>query len=331
MTRGPATLVAALLVFAMPSAAQIHVDTDSGFFADDGVALTMLLRSPVRDQVKGISVVSGNVWSREGAGFMSRTAKLLGKPDLPVLIGSDYPLIHTQEMTKQEQPLEFAGAFSQPLPTANPPRGGVDLLLRNIEAAPGKLTILAIGPLTNIALALRLRPDLETKIGAIVIMGGAYRVPGNASKAAEFNFWFDPEAARIVLRSAIPKKILFALDVCNTATFSKALFDQVVAVKTPITDLYREDFGNRYPGFLKNPKASGTFWDELAAAWIVDPSIATKSEPLYLDVATTFGPAYGKVQTLDRTLSPKATPVTFVTTVDVPRVTRQYLSALTAR
>src|ERR1700758_4037013 len=70
-----------------------------------------------------------------------------------------------------------------------------------VEKHPGQITILAIGPMTNLAIALRLRPDIEAKIKRLVYMGGAAHVPGNTTKAAEFNFWFDPEAARIVLRS----------------------------------------------------------------------------------------------------------------------------------
>jgi inosine-uridine nucleoside N-ribohydrolase len=289
-----ARLLLLSLLAVVSSAAQIIVDTDSGFFSDDGVAVTMLLRSPRRQDVRGITVVSGNVWSRAGAAFMRRNAKLLGVPDLPVLIGSEAPLVHTAGMAQSEEPLQFAGAFKQPLPSEREaPRGGIDFLLREIDASPHRVTILAIGPLTNLAIALRMRPDIASQIQAVVIMGGAVHVPGNASQSAEFNFWFDPEAAQAVLRSEIPKKVLFALDVCNKARYARELFDQVVAVRTPITDLYREDFGNRYPGFLKNPNAQGNLWDELAASYLADPSLVTRSQSLYLDVETEFGPSYG--------------------------------------
>ena len=130
--------------------------------------------------------------------------------------------------------------------------------------------------MTNIALALRLKPDIETKIKRIVFMGGNIRVAGNATPAAEFNFWFDPEAARIVLRSRIPKKMMFGLDICNLAKIRKAEFDQIAAVHTPITDLFREDLGNRYPGFLKKPDATGYMWDSLAAAYLLDPDFVTE-------------------------------------------------------
>ncbi len=323
--------LALLGLLAVNLPAQILVDTDSGFFGDDGVALTMLLRSPRAAEVQGITVVSGNVWSADGVGYMARTAKLLNRPDLPVLAGSEAPLIHSPALRRKETGIEFDGAFGLARPRPDVPGGGIPLLIRTIDANPGRITILVIGPLTNLAMVLRIRPDIAAKIGTLVIMGGNVHVPGNASKSAEFNFWFDPEAAQIVLRSAIPKKILFPLDVCNNAHLTKAIFDRVVSVKTSITDLYREDFGNRYPGFLKNPNAESSLWDELATAGLIDPKLITRTETAWLDIDTTFGPSYGAVEPLDRTLAPNATPVTVVLDMDFPKVFERYTTALTTR
>lgn len=318
-----------MTAFALPACPQILLDTDSGFFGDDGVALTMLLRSDRAEELRGITVVSGNVWAREGVGYMARTAKLLGAGGIPVLAGSEAPLLHTAGMRAKESAVGYDGAFGMPLPATEVPGGGVEFLIRTVEANPGRVAILAIGPLTNIAMALRMRPDIATKIATVVILGGNIHVPGNATPKAEFNFWFDPEAAQVVMRSAISNKILFPLDVCNTAKLARATFDRVVAVRTPITDLYREDFGNRYPGFLKDPKVESFLWDELAAAAVADPSVVTGSERALLDVETTFGSAYGAVHPLDKSLAPDATPVTVVTKIDMPRVLDRYVAALT--
>jgi inosine-uridine nucleoside N-ribohydrolase len=160
-------------------------------------------------------------------------------------------------------------------------------------------------------------------------MGGNIRVAGNASPAAEFNFWFDPEAARIVLRSRIPQKVMFGLDICNTAVLRKAEFDQIVAVRTPITDLFREDLGNRYPGFLKHPGATGYMWDSLAAAYLLDPGFVTKSDVRYLDVLTAWGRFYGSTVPLDRRSVPDATPVTVMLGLDFNRVFGLYKDRLT--
>ena len=211
------------------------------------------------------------------------------------------------------------GAFAEPdgavqpatgakLALRKPRRDAVQFLIAEIERAPGEVTLLAIGPMTNIALALRLRPDIETKIKRIVFMGGNVKVAGNATSLAEFNFWFDPEAARIVLRSRIPQKIMFGLDICDTAPIRKAEFDQIANAHTPIADLYREDLGNRYPAFLKNPGATAYLWDSLAAAYLLDPGFVTKSESQYLDVITAWGKFYGATTKLDRSLAPRPPP-----------------------
>jgi inosine-uridine nucleoside N-ribohydrolase len=320
-------------------------DTDSGLFGDDGAALVMLLRSPAQVTVVGVTVVPGNVWPAQGAEYMLHILDLLKRPQMPVWTGAANPLVHSAAMAREAArrwgKLEFIGAFAdnpadvKPAPGAKLSlrkphhEGAVEFLISEIERRPGEVTILAIGPLTNIALALRLRPEIETKIKRIVFMGGNVRVAGNASAWAEFNFWFDPEAARIVLRSRISQKVLFGLDICNTAVLRKAEFDQVVAVHTPITALFREDQGNRYPGFLKNPGASGYMWDTLAAAYLLDPGFVTKSETRYLDVLTAWGPYYGSTVPLDRRSVPDATPVTVMLELDFKRVFGLYKDRLT--
>jgi len=127
---------------------------------------------------------------------------------------------------------------------------------------------------------------------------------------------------------------MFALDICNTAPVHKAEFDQIVNVHTPITDLYREDLGNRYPGFLKHPDAVGYMWDVLAAAYLIDPGFVTKSQPQYLDVVTAWSQFYGATIPLDRRgggVAPDATPVTVMETLDFPRVFGLYKTLLTRK
>jgi inosine-uridine nucleoside N-ribohydrolase len=227
---------------------------------------------------------------------------------------------------------EYIGAFAdnpeevKPAPgfklTGRKPKhdAAVEFLVSEIERNPGEVTILAIGPMTNIALALRMKPEIETKIKRIVFMGGNVHVPGNASPAAEFNFWFDPEAARIVLRSRIPKKLMFGLDLSNTAPIRKSQFEELIAVKTPITELIREDWGNRYPGFLQHPDGVNYLWDALAATFLIDPDCFTKWETAHLDVQSQWGKFYGSTIPLDRKAAPLATPVQVALQLDFKRV-----------
>jgi inosine-uridine nucleoside N-ribohydrolase len=319
-------------------------DTDSGLFGDDGAALVMLLRSPSKVSVQAITIVPGNVWGPQGAEYMFHILDLLKRANLTVATGADGPLLHTiamaREWGRRWGTLSYIGAFAQdptaaviPAPgsklaTRKPRRDAVNLLISEIERHPGEVTILALGPMTNIALALRMKPDIESKIQRIVFMGGNIRVAGNASNAAEFNFWFDPEAARIVLRSRIPQKVMFGLDICNLAPIRKAEFDQIAAVRTPVTELFREDLGNRYPGFLKKPDAVAYMWDSLAAAYLLEPEFVTKSEPRYLDVHTTWGQFYGSTVPLDRRVAPGATPVTVMLGLDFKRVFGLYKDRL---
>jgi inosine-uridine nucleoside N-ribohydrolase len=343
-------LVAGLLLALAPGAYAREIvifDTDSGLFGDDGAALVMLLRSPAQAAIHGITVTPGNVWAAQGAEYVFHILELLKRPQVPVFTGAERPLVNSAAMASESErrwgALEYTGAFTQdpstvrsatgaPLTNRKPRReDAAAFLIAEIERHPGELTILAIGPMTNIALALRLKPDVETEIKQIVFMGGNIRVAGNASQAAEFNFWFDPEAARIVLRSRIPKKVMFGLDICNLAVLRKAEFDQIASAHTPITDLFREDLGNRYPGFLKHPEATTRMWDSLAAAYLVDPAFVTKSETRYLDVQTAWGQFYGSTTPLDRRLAPDATPVTVMLDLDFKRVFGLYKERLTRR
>jgi inosine-uridine nucleoside N-ribohydrolase len=324
-----------LLAAAAPLAAdKVIFDTDCGFFGDDGAALAMVLRSPEKVQVAAITAVSGNVWAAESAGYLTEILGLLGHPEIKPYVGAQMPLIHTADMAKLEGPLEFQGAFGNPVKIA--PLGrpaaidALTALAATVEQNPGQITILALGPMTNVALLLRLHPDLEGKIKRIVFMGGNVHVPGNASAAAEFNFWFDPEAAQAVLRSRIPEKVMFPLDICNRVVLTKARFDEIIAAKTPVTERYKEDYGLRYPGFAKNPNATGFLWDELAAAWLLDTGFVTKSDMEWLDIDTRFGKTYGATVPLERRLAPGATPVRVMLDLDYPRLWTLYKRLLTA-
>jgi inosine-uridine nucleoside N-ribohydrolase len=320
-------------------------DTDSCLFCDDGAALVILMRSPAQVVIPGITVVPGNVWPAQGAEYMLHILDLLKRPQVPVYTGAQAPLVHTAAMAREAErrwgKLEYIGAFAQNPADVKPAPGArlserkahheaaVEFLTSEIERNPGQVTVLAIGPMTNIALALRLKPEIETKIKRIVFMGGNVHVAGNASPSAEFNFWFDPEAARIVLRSRIPEKVMFGLDICNTAPVRKAQFDDIVRVKTPITGLFREDLGNRYPGFLQHPETTTYLWDSLAAAYLIDPGFVTKSEVEYLDVLAAWGRFYGSTVPLDRRAAPDATPVRVMLQLDYNRMWKLFREKLT--
>ena len=328
-------LAAAALAFAQPE--PVIVDTDCAVFNDDGAALAMVLQEPDKVTVLGVTLVPGNLWPSEGAEYMFRVIDALKQPGIPLHFGARSPLVHTREMAAKENkewgPIGYLGAFGQDRPEPKPKiehrashKNAVDYLIDTILQEPGPVTILELGPMTNLAIALRLHPEIAGKIKRLVFMGGAVHQPGPDHRAAEFNFWFDPEAASMVLRSSIPQKIMFGLDICDRAPLDKAHYDQIAAKKTPLTALYRDDIGRR---FKKNPDAKFLVWDCLAAAYLVDPSFVTKKETSYLDVQTVFGRDYGAVIPLDKSLSPDATPVAVMLDLDFPKFFEIYKTLLT--
>src|SRR3984957_11941478 len=118
----------------------IVFDTDCGFFGDDGSALAMVLRSPEKVRVAGITVVSGNVWAADSARYLSEILGLLGHPEMQPRVGAQMPLLHTPAMAALEGPLEFQGAFSNPAKFAPPTRPtALDLLTDAVKEHPGQI------------------------------------------------------------------------------------------------------------------------------------------------------------------------------------------------
>jgi inosine-uridine nucleoside N-ribohydrolase len=305
-------LICAFLVnYACAQPEKVVFDTDCAYFNDDGAALVMLLNRPKQVEIEGMTVVPGNFWPIQGAEYMSHILKLMGRSDVPLFFGAQAPLVHTRAMVKKETGIEYLGAFKTDPPKFSGSVKAIDFLIETIEKSPGKITVLGLGPMTNLAIALRMRPDLQSKIGRLVFMGGA-------THGQEFNFWFDPEAAQIVLRSSIQKKVMFGLDICERVPIDKAHSDQITA-HTPIADLYRDDRA-------KNP--SPYVWDALPAAFLLDTEFVTRRETRYLDVDSVFGKNYGAVIPLDRTLAPDATPVEVMLDLDFERFFALYKSLI---
>jgi inosine-uridine nucleoside N-ribohydrolase len=331
-----------LLALAGALAAQperIILDTDCAVFNDDGAAMAMLLQRPRQVDLIGVTLVPGNMWPYAGAEYMFRTLDAMNRTGVVLYAGALAPLVHTRAMAEKEAKdwgEKYLGAFAEDPPektkskTRVSHRSAVDLMIEAIEKTPGDVTIVEIGPMTNLAIVLRMRPDLETKIKRLIFMGGAVHTspPADEGRAAEFNFWFDPEAAQVVLRSAIGQKIMVGLDLCDHAKIDKAHFDQIASAKTPLAALYREDMGKR---FKKNPDARAGIWDCLAAAYVLDPSWVTKRESDYLDVDATFRKDYGVVKPLDRSIAPEATPVDVLLDLDFEKFFALYKELLTER
>ena len=167
------------------------IDTDTA--SDDAVAIIMALADPgVR--VLGLTTVAGNVGLEQATQNALLTAEICGS-DVPVFAGAEKPLTRAHEHAHWFHGHDGLGDRGYPRPRRAPEReGAVDAILRLARENPG-LTLVTLGPLTNIALALEREPELAERIGRCVVMGGAPCCEGNVTPAAEYNIWVDPEAA----------------------------------------------------------------------------------------------------------------------------------------
>src|SRR5271156_3145454 len=176
------------------------IDTDTA--SDDAVAIMMALAAP-EVRVLGLTTVAGNVSLERATSNALLTAEICNS-DVPVFAGAEKPLTHAHEDAHWFHGKDGLGDRGYPAPKRAPKREhGVDAILRLARAEPG-LTLVTLGPLTNIALALKREPELAGRIGRCVVVGGAPNCEGNVTPAAEYNIWVDPEAARAVFRSKVP-------------------------------------------------------------------------------------------------------------------------------
>lgn len=180
---------------------RIILDTDPG--VDDAMAIFLALRSPEL-KVEAITAVSGNVPLELTLPNALRLAEIAGRTDIPIAGGASVPLVRRLITAKYVHGNNGLGGVDFPAPKIKPaPETAVELICRLVRNNPGQITIVAVGPLTNIATVLRANPEIARLIPEIVIMGGSLS-GGNITPAAEFNLYVDPEAARIVFDAGIP-------------------------------------------------------------------------------------------------------------------------------
>jgi purine nucleosidase len=209
---------------------RILIDTDPG--QDDAVAILLALASPEEVTVEAIIACAGNVPVTLTATNARKICELAGRPDIPVYAGCARPMA-ARPLVTAEHVHGQTGLDGPDLPEPRMPlqaQHGVDFLVDTLRAEPvGALTLCALGPLTNIAMALVKAPDIAERIREIVLMGGAYFEVGNITPAAEFNFYVDPQAAAIVLGSGIPI-VMKPLDVTHQVLTTDHRLDRIRAL-----------------------------------------------------------------------------------------------------
>ena len=263
----------------------VLIDTDPGMGTlgcdpEDSFAIAMALASP-EVTVRAITCVQGNVPVRHSYANAAHLLQLLRRTDVPLAAGAERPLLGARR-GEQLRWLAERDTSERVLAAARPPYAeprAVELILRTARESDG-LTIIAIGPLTNVAAALVADPGLVDRLGRLVVMGGAFEVPGNVTPTAEFNFFMDPEAAQIVLERGV-QPVLVGLDVCHQTHLTR----QQLAASHFQTDLGR--FVQRScAAWLPAADDEGPhLYDSLAVASVIRPELVTL-EAAFVEIET---------------------------------------------
>jgi len=211
---------------------RVILDTDPGI--DDSLAILLALASPEID-LAAVGVTGGNCSLEDGVRNALNVLAVAGHTEKPVCAGIALPLIRppfTAPETHGDTGLGYARLPAAPIGPAN--EHAVDMIIREIMARPGEVTLVAVAPLTNVAVAIRKEPRIVQAVREVIIMGGALRADGNTTSLAEFNFYVDPHAAHIVLESGMPITLL-PWDISKDVLLTQFDIDRLLKIPSPIT------------------------------------------------------------------------------------------------
>jgi purine nucleosidase len=222
------------------------IDTDPGI--DDALALFFALAT-LDVQLEAVTTVSGNVSVDKTTRNALSLLDLAGRGDVPVARGADRPLLRPAVYADYVHGRNGVGDVELPPPRREPAAlHAVEMIIQTILSAPGEITLVTLGPLTNLALAVRREPRIAEAVREVVSMGGALRVPGNVSPAAEFNIYADPHAAQIVFSAGWPIRLV-SLDVTQQTVMAREQFATLAGTGHPVTrtiqamtDFYYDQF-----------------------------------------------------------------------------------------
>jgi purine nucleosidase len=294
----------------------IYDQDNSGPFGTDILGTLMMLQADNVDLL-GITLVTGDAWMKQELAYTLRLLEMMERTEVPVYSGAESPMLNTKEECLLRSQLygghrmdPWMGAFNrsnggpekvEPLPPPYDRFAKIEsqkehaarFIIKAVRENPGEVTIYAGGPLTNLALAIALAPDIVTQVPEVVMMGGGFHTFTNT-----FNLFFDPEAARKVMRAPWPKFSIVTVDLAEEIHESdelepgRRMIEEIASrAQSPISDLFQKyavEPLRRNPGSRLFRMA-----DEMIAAQVIDPGVFTKSEEMYVDICSTTGPRYG--------------------------------------
>jgi inosine-uridine nucleoside N-ribohydrolase len=327
---------------------KIIIDQDAaGPAGTDQQSMLLLIQSPQTD-VMGITVVTGDQWLKAEVAHTLRMLEIIGRTDIPVVPGAEYPLVRRKDETEywlqRYGSVEWLGAWTprfyhppdqlgqmpEGTPTTKPAEeDAAHFLLRIVRKFPNQITIYAGGPMTNLALAISIDPEFPKLVKELVFMGTSLNPQTTDPEFVntprhEFNIWFDPEAAHIVLGAPWKKIICTTVDISVKTQMTAKLIDRIKSGNSPAA---------RYVG--QHARLYGEYnylWDELAAAAWLDPSLITKKETRFMDVDIDHGANYGNILTWADSDKPKieVQPVEIQVDLDTEKFYKMFVDLLTA-
>jgi inosine-uridine nucleoside N-ribohydrolase len=325
------SLLGIFVFLAMPCTAQslrkVIVDQDArGPATTDQQSILMFLQAP-NVETLGITIVSGDMWRDEEVAHTLRMLELTGHTDIPVVPGAIYPLINRMEVIERWETLygkvHYQGAWNGHKPGMNLGEGlrgkyhqpdvvpdlaegnptikpstedAAHFIIRMVHKYPHQVTIYAGGPLTNIAQAISIDPQVSELAQELVVMGGAlaaiYPAGPPTELRREFNFWWDPESVHMTLTAPWHKITITTVDISIKTRMTKAYLAELAKIQTPAAQ-YVAKYGDEE--FM---------WDELAVAGWLDPGVITKESRYFMDIDISHTANYGNVLLWDKTDRP---------------------------
>lgn len=254
---------------------RVFVDCDPGI--DDAVALAYLAARP-EVEILGVGAVFGNNTVTVTARNALRLLALYGRPDVPVAVGAGRPLVQEPRLAEHVHGGNGLGDVELPEPEREPvAESAAELLVRLARENPGELDVLAVGPLTNLAIAIGLEPRLPELVRRLVVMGGAVEVPGNVGSHAEANIVNDPEAAEVVFAAGFDLDLV-ALDITMKTVATSDWLDRLKEVpgeRAERTSAFLDFYADFYKGIFGVRQCA--MHDPLAAAVLADPHLVTET------------------------------------------------------
>lgn len=280
--------------------AKVILDCDNYFFGDDTMVMSLLLQADAKEEIDlmGISVVGGNTFVYEGTNICLRSLELFERADIRVYQGEDIPLNGFPENVEYK---EKWGAISEqssyrdpsewnsyPISEENLKYGyaetikpqaenAVDFLVDSVKKYPGEITIIAVGPLTNIALAIKKDPDFAKNVKEIIFMGATFEMAGNITEYAEYNVFYDPVAFDIFLKADFLKRTIVPNEISSVLQFDQTAYEMMK--QKPETPISKAWITYSYNEMFKDKTYSETnVWDVATALYFLKPELFTRVE-----------------------------------------------------